>query len=111
MSATSLQILAGLGFRRILLLGVDASYGDATAETSAVATAGKADSDHFIPDYRAGLSFDTTTPRNQFVEGWALAAAGCEKLNIAIRNASRATSLTCFVRCNLDDGLLWLKAA
>jgi hypothetical protein len=106
--ATSLQILAARGYRRILLTGVDGRYREVDAAETDEAAGGIADRDHFIPDYRAGLRFDTTTPRNRFVDGWAKAARECARHEIMVRNASRDTALSCFPRCDLECGVSWL---
>jgi hypothetical protein len=109
--ATSMQILQGLGYDRVLLVGVDARYTQPADHDPAAIAAGHVDPDHFLPGYRAGIAFDTTTERSVYTRGWPLVARESTRRGIEIRNASHGSSLDCFPRCSIESGLRWLRGA
>jgi hypothetical protein len=105
--ATSVQLLAGLGYDRVLLVGVDARYSSPSDHDQAAIAAGVVDPDHFIPGYRSGIIFDTTTDRSIYTKGWPLVARECARLGIAVCSVP-GTSLDCFPVRELESGLAWL---
>jgi hypothetical protein len=105
--ATSLQLLSGMGYDRVLLVGVDARYSSPTDDDQSAIAAGSADPDHFVSGYRSGIAFDVTTDRSVYTEGWPRVARECERHGIAVRSVP-GTSLDCFPLCALESGLAWL---
>jgi hypothetical protein len=100
--ATSLQLLALMGYRRVLLVGVDGVYvpdGDDGR-----------DPNHFRPDYAVGRAPLTDADRTRYTGGWAPAARECGRLGIEVRNASEGTALSCFPTIDFAGGLRWLDA-
>ena len=100
--AISLQVLALLGYRKVLMVGVDGSYG---ADPEAAR-----DPNHFRDDYARGRKPLTDADRVRYTAGWPLAAAECQRLGIDVRNASPGSALSCFPAVGLADGLAWLAA-
>lgn len=98
--AISLQILALLGYRKILMVGVDGQY----ATESNV----RRDANHFRDDYAAGRKPLSEADRVFYTTGWPAAAAECARIGLDVRNASEGTALTCFDTIDLARGLDWL---
>lgn len=103
--ANSLQILAALGYRRVLMIGVDALY---TTKGDEGAASGLNDPDHFRSDYRRGLK-PVSGDLERFSSGWGPAAEFCANASLEVRNASSRSELQCFPRCTLGEGLNWLR--
>ena len=100
--AISLQVLSLMGYRKVLMVGVDGSYG-ADPESAR-------DPNHFRDDYARGRKPLTDADRVRYTAGWPLAAAECRRLGIDVRNASPGSALTCFPAVDFADGLDWLAA-
>jgi hypothetical protein len=96
--AISLQILALLGHRRVLMVGVDGVYGADNDD----------DPNHFRPDYARGRVPLTDAERTRCTAGWPVAARECRRLGLDVRNASEGTALTCFATIGFSAGLEWL---
>ncbi|MGM4906789.1 hypothetical protein AB8B21_03015 [Tardiphaga sp. 866_E4_N2_1] len=100
--AISLQLLQALGYRSVLLVGVD---GDYLPDTDA-----ESDANHFRDDYARGRVPLTPELRVRYTSMWPAVAAECERLSVAVRNASPGTTLKCFETISFDDGLAWLTS-
>jgi hypothetical protein len=98
--AVSLQILSFLGYRKILMVGVDGHY--------ALENNVQCDANHFRDDYAAGRKPLSKADRAFYTAGWPAAAAECVRAGLAVRNASEGTALTCFETIDLARGLDWL---
>ena len=98
--AISLQVLALLGYRRVLMVGVDGVYVSDRDD----------DPNHFRPDYARGRVPLTDADRIRYTAGWPAAARECRRLAIDVRNASEGTALTCFATIDFLAGLDWLMA-
>lgn len=100
--ATALQLLAALGIRRVLMVGVDARYTTATA---------RQDVNHFRPDYALrDLDAENSALLQRYVAGWPVAAAACRDWGMDVRNASPGTTLSEFPETTFTDGLTWISA-
>lgn len=100
--AMSLQVLRLLGYRRVLMVGVDGDYlPEATVDS---------DANHFREDYARGRVPLTPTLRARYTGRWPVVAAECKRHGIEVRNASPGTVLTCFDTIGFDDGLSWLSS-
>jgi hypothetical protein len=95
----SMQILRLLGYRKVLMVGVD---GDYLPETDV-----SRDHNHFRSDYAAGRVPLTPALRTRYTAGWPAVAAECRRLGIEVRNASPGTVLTCFETAGLSEALEW----
>ena len=98
--ATSLQLAGGLGFKKIVLLGMDASY-DLTNQSPQ-------DINHFDPTYSDGIRRRKYTDLSNMRIGWEKAYDGCVSHGIQVINASRNTALTHIPRRPLAESLAWL---
>jgi hypothetical protein len=101
--AVSMQVLQLLGYRKVLMVGVD---GDYLPEKSV-----DRDANHFRDDYARGRVPLTSALRARYTGHWPLVASECARLGVDVRNASPGTALTCFDRIDLVEGLAWLSAA
>jgi hypothetical protein len=101
--AVSLQVLHVLGYRKILLVGVD---GDYLPETNV-----DNDVNHFRDDYARGRAPLTPPLRARYTSSWPVVAAECKRCGIEVRNASPGTMLTCFETIGVDEGLDWLTSS
>lgn len=108
--ASSLQILAALGYRRIAMVGVDARYADfpADGEGKSGIVLGQGDQDHFSPDYNRGKRKWANPDPGKILGRWPKAAKGCRELGIDVRNASPESSLECFELMEFEDALSWI---
>lgn len=111
-AATSIQVLASLGYRRILMLGIDASFQHhATAEVVDKAyhlrATGDDDPNHFRPDYY-GKGREFTRPNAEKLNlGWQELANTLPD-TVEVRNATIGSALTCFPKTSLANGLNWI---
>lgn len=100
--ASSLQILAALGYRRVVLIGVDGRY-------LPISTQADAQRNYFTSEYVAAghrmLAFDDETSRRQ----WDTAALGCRDAGVHVVNASPGSAVDCFPKSNLATALAWLR--
>lgn len=99
--AVSVQLLQILGFRRILMLGVDGHYAPDSGSAR--------DLNHFRDDYARGRVPLTPALRARYLDGWLSVAAECSRLGVSVRNASPGTALACFERIDIESGLIWLS--
>lgn len=101
--AVSMQVLHLLGYRKVLMVGVD---GDYLPEKHV-----EGDANHFRDDYARGRVPLTPALRARYTGHWPVVAAECRRCGIEVRNASPGTALTCFDTIGFDDGLAWLSSA
>jgi hypothetical protein len=100
--AVSMQVLYLLGYRRVLMVGVDGDYLPERDVGN--------DANHFRDDYARGRVPLTPALRARYTGHWPVVAAECKRLGIEVRNSSPGTVLTCFDTIGLDDGLGWLAS-
>ncbi len=98
--ASSLQIVAALGFKKVLLLGMDAHYDLADGVRSL---------SYFHPEYARGAASYDLADQSFVLRGWERIAALCAEQGIEVINASRRTRLTCFPRVSVEEGVTWLR--
>jgi hypothetical protein len=101
--AVSMQVLQLLGYRKVLMVGVD---GDYLPEMSI-----DSDANHFRDDYARGRVPLTPALRARYTGRWPVVAQECARLGMDVYNASPGTVLTCFDTIDLDEGLAWLSIA
>ena len=112
-AAVSIQILAALGYRRILMLGIDARYEtQSTAEIMDQPYHLRATRDdgtnHFRSDYYGkGCDFTRHNMEKQ-MSGWQ-ALTRALPASVQVRNATEGTALTCIPKISLKNGLRWIK--
>lgn len=99
--AVSMQVLRLLGYRKVLMVGVD---GDYLPEKSAAS-----DANHFRDDYARGRVQLTPELRARYTSCWTVVAAECRRCGIEVRNASPGTVLNCFATSGFDEGLAWIS--
>ena len=100
--ATSIQVLRLLGYRKILMVGVDGDYSPEKDIDS--------DANHFRDDYARGRVPLTPALRARYTGDWPVVAAECKRFGVDVRNASQGTVLNCFDKIDFDDGLAWLAS-
>ncbi len=100
--ASSLQMLAALGYRRVALVGVDGRYLPMTVPADARRNYF---CDDYVADGRRMLSPDDETSRRQ----WDFAARGCQAVGVEVVNASPSSALECFPKMDLANALLWIS--
>lgn len=107
--ASSLQILAALGYCRVAMVGVDARYSErvCTAQTGDEIAAGP-DPDHFTPEYTIGKQRQAHPDMDKILGQWPRVAGACRQLGLDVRNASPGTALTCFETMEFTDALGWI---
>jgi hypothetical protein len=98
--ASSLQIVAALGFKKVLLLGMDAHYDSGDGSQSLR---------YFHPEYARGAAPCDLTDQSFVLQGWERIAALCAEHGIEVYNASRRTRLTYFPRVSVEEGVTWLR--
>jgi hypothetical protein len=112
-AAVSIQVLAALGYDRVVMVGVDGHYGpqpSAKAGARPWMLTGTADDDqnHFFPGYHGeGRQFTRPNPA-KLQRGWHDLAAALPGAGIEVVNASSPTALDCLPRVDLDEALRWL---
>lgn len=99
--ASSLQVLAALGYRRVALVGVDARYtpGNSVEELQR---------NYFSPAYVTPGRWYSPDPATSLLQ-WDRAAAGCRRAGVDVRNASPGTALECFPKTDLAGALAWVS--
>ncbi len=110
--ATSLQILALLGYQRIAMIGVDARYSP-VEETVAVANQEgfvfvADDTDHFCPEYVQGKRLIARPDLQKILGQWPQVAKECASLKIDVRNASPGSALDCFPKIEFPHAVEWV---
>lgn len=109
--ASSLQILAWLGYRKVVLVGMDASYDrGATGRVEGNFLRVDEDRDHFHPDYQHGVRLLLCPDTAKILGQWPEAAAGAEKAGLDVVNASPGSRLDCFETMDFEEALKWLDA-
>ena len=112
-AAVSVQILAALGFQRLLLVGIDGVYRPQphvkTLDCpSLLEAAHDNDPNHFCADYHGtGRRYTRPTPA-KFMHGWRMLASELSAHEIEIMNATPDSAVDCFQMISLDEGLNWL---
>ncbi len=109
--ASSLQILAALGYRKIVMVGVDARYsvrldgrdaGEGLVEPVS-------DPDHFTPGYSAGRRRAAEPDLDRLLGRWPETAEAVRKRGIELVNASPGTALDCVPVLEFEAALDWLE--
>jgi hypothetical protein len=115
-AAISVQILAALGYKRLLLVGVDGKYCTHPGAKQLdhpdhlEAITGN-DPNHFCTEYLSpGLRFSRPRP-DRFIRGWRLLATQLSAAHVEVRNATVGSAVDSFPTTELDGGLRWLEAA
>lgn len=99
--ATALQLLAGMGIRKILMVGIDAQYGPSSVGR---------DCNHFRPDYAVrDIGPADAALFRRYVAGWPKIAAVCRDWGMEVMNASPGTVLRDFPVVSLEGGIAWLE--
>jgi hypothetical protein len=108
--ASSLQILAALGYERIAMVGIDARYTEVSSgrEGEGGYVLGRGDQDHFSPEYNKGRRKWANPDLGRILGHWPKAARACRELGIEVRNASPESALDCFERIGFEDALFWI---
>lgn len=99
--AISLQLLALLGYARVLMVGVDGHYAPESESGE--------DVNHFRDDYAAGRIPLNDMLRHRYTAAWPMVAAECRRCGLDVRNASPGTALSCFAEIDFPAGLEWLS--
>ena len=123
--AVSLQILAHLKYRKVVLVGVDARYAQEPPDiqveevydyihdrSGAKDYIHREDNDpnHFSPAYYGKGRRENCPNVPKAIDGWERAAEGCSRLGLEVKNASPGSALTCFPHIEFDDALAWLES-
>ena len=112
-AAVSVQILANLGYRRLLLLGIDGVYHAQPAARALdrpyhLQAIYDNDPNHFCANYH-GVSRRYTRPNpTKFMRGWHMLADALSVFGIEVMNATLGSAVKCFPRVDLEMGLRWL---
>lgn len=110
--ATSLQILALLGYRRITMIGVDARYRRAEQAPVVAEEEGyvllEDDTDHFSAEYGRGRRSRANPDLGRILGQWPEVASECARIGIEVRNASRGSALECFPRTDFASAIDWV---
>jgi hypothetical protein len=108
--ASSLQILAALGYRRVALVGVDARYSslpELDKGEDYVRMERGQDPDHFLPGYMEGRRRIAKPDYARLLGQWPQVAAECERVGLEVRNASPGSALTLFPMMGFEEALDW----
>ena len=107
--ASSLQILAWLRCRKVVLVGMDARYDrGATGRREGDFIRVDEDKDHFHPDYLHGMRRIGKPDLQKILGQWPLAAEGAREAGLDIVNASPGSRLDCFEKMDFEKALRWL---
>ena len=107
--ATSLQILAALGYRKIALVGVDGRYGIQPVDSDGETIVATSDEDHFRSDYLCGKRRLARPDMIKILGRWEAAAQGCAETGLQVCNASPGSALTCFPHLGIAEALAWIS--
>jgi hypothetical protein len=112
--ATSIQILALLGYRRIAMIGIDARYSPVD-ETSVVTEKDgfvliDDDPNHFCAEYVQGKRLRARPDLSMILRHWPQVAKECAKNSIEVRNASPGSALDCFPTTDFTSAIEWVLA-
>lgn len=111
--ATSIQILALLGYRRIAMIGVDARY-NPIAESASVADRDgfvmvADDPNHFCPEYVQGKRLMAHPELGKILGQWTQVAKECARYEMEVRNASPGSALDCFPTTDFSSAIEWVQ--
>ncbi len=110
--ASCLQLLAAMGYSRVVLLGIDARYSpeiEGTREGGFLRVS--RDPDHFIPHYAEGKRRALEPDFHKILGRWPVVAEACRLHSIEVRNASPQSALTCFKRMDFDEARHWITTS
>ena len=112
-AATSVQILALFGYRRIAMVGVDGRYVPID-ETSVISEKdgfvfAADDPNHFCPEYAQGKRSRAHPDFSKILGQWPQVAKECANAAIEVRNASPKTALDCFPLTDFDSTMAWVR--
>ena len=111
--ATSIQILALLGYRRIAMIGVDARYGRIDENMAVSDSDGCAlvadDPDHFCAEYAKGKRLRVRPDLEKILGQWPQVAKECASNGIEVRNASSGSALDCFPLTSFASAIEWVR--
>jgi len=109
--ATSIQLLALLGYRCIALIGIDARYvplqNIASPDKDGFVTVAD-DPNHFCPEYVQGKRQSARPDLERILGRWPLVARECVRHGIEVRNASPGSALTCFPPADFRTAVAWV---
>lgn len=112
--ATSLQLLALLGYGRVLLVGVDARYVELDLQRTSLDEDGylrvQDDQNHFSPDYIRRHAPRSKPDLAKVLGQWPHVAVECERVGLHVRNASPGSALGCFPNSDFEPGLSWVSS-
>jgi hypothetical protein len=97
-----MQVLQVLGFRKILMVGVDGDYQPESG--------GSCDVNHFRDDYARGRVPLTVASRARYTAAWPAVASESARCGIDVRNASPGSALSCFENMDFGKALAWLRS-
>ena len=101
----NLQLAVGLGYRKIILVGMDNRYSQpASATEGQLIKQSAPDINHFSPDYFRENYWQAASPV-KMAEMYQLAREAFEKLGVDCLNASPGSALDVFPRLSLGDAL------
>lgn len=111
--ATSMQILALLGYRRIAMIGVDARYGRIDASAATTDKDGfvlvEDDPDHFCAEYVQGHRLRANPDLGKILGQWPQVANECANHEMEVRNASAGSALDCFPNTDFASAIEWVQ--
>jgi len=109
--ATSIQLLALLGYRRIALIGIDARYDPlpniGSPDKDGFVTVTN-DPNHFCPEYVQGKRQSARPDLERILGRWPLVARECTRHGIEVRNASPGSALSCFPPADFRTAVAWV---
>ena len=109
--ASSLQILAALKYRRVVLVGVDARYNlrntDHCKDVKGLLQHDNFNN-HFSCDYEKSLPRFVEPDLQKILGQWPNVASECRRLGLEVRNASPGSALTSFPMISFEDALVWI---
>lgn len=109
--ATALQLLSILGYRRVLLVGVDARYVELDRQPVPDDDGYlRVDDDpnHFFPGYIRRQIPRPKPDLGRILGQWPHVAAECERVGLQVRNASPGSALECFAVSDFASGMAWV---
>lgn len=110
--ATSIQILALLGYRRIAMVGIDARYNQISDNVLRMDKDGFAlladDPNHFCFEYAQGQRQRVHPDLEKIIGRWPQVAKECVHKGIEVRNASLGSALGCFPITDFAAAIEWV---
>lgn len=111
--ATSIQILALLGYRRIAMIGIDARYTPVDERLFVPDKNGFVfvadDPNHFCAEYVQGKRLNARPNLKKILGHWPQVARECANNEIEVRNASPGSALECFPKIDFADAMEWVS--